>query len=343
MRNILVGATAAMTLLGAAVLATAHAQDDKSNSAAPEGKGTQRGPASGESERAKQPQAPSPKAERRDDGSGKGAQGSQDRPQPKATQQQQRQPDRDQSKTTQPQHQENDRPKAAQQQQQRDRDRAKATEQQDKDRPKATQQQRKDDQPKAAEGKDRPDAKGERARTQVTEQNRRSAGDRIRQTRVERVQRSRINVNVNIGARIPRSVRLHVMPVVIYDVAPAYRGYSYVLLDDDTILIVDSATYEIIDVIPAGSLRADLPGRSLILSAEQTRFVFSSVPRDRTADVRVRLALGAEVPRSVELLAFPEEVTGRIGELSRYRYVVAEGDVVVVDPNDHAVVLVISN
>ena len=307
MRNILVGATAAMTLLGAAVLATAHAQDDKSKSAAPEGKGTQRGPASGESERAKQPPTPSPKAERRDDGSGKGAQGNQERPQPKATQQQ-RQPDRDQPKTTQPQQQEKDRPKAAQQQQQqRDRDRAKATEQRDKDRPKATQQQRKDDQPKAAEGKDRPDAKGERVRTQVTEQNRRSAGDRIRQTRVERVQRSRINVNVNIGARIPRSVRLHVLPVVIYDVAPAYRGYSYVLLDDDTILIVDAATYEIIDVIPAGSLRADLPGRSLTLSAEQMRFVFSSVPRDRTADVRVRLALGAEVPRSVELLAFPEE------------------------------------
>ena len=56
--------------------------------------------------------------------------------------------------------------------------------------------------------------------------------------------------------------------------------------------------YTIIDVIPAGSQRADSPSRpQLALSADQMRFIFASVPKDRTANVRVRLALGAEAPR----------------------------------------------
>jgi hypothetical protein len=55
----------------------------------------------------------------------------------------------------------------------------------------------------------------------------------------------------------------------------------------------------------------------------------------------VRLALGAEVPRDVELLAFPEDVVERVPAVRRYRYVVTENDIVIVDPDDHAVALVI--
>ena len=71
------------------------------------------------------------------------------------------------------------------------------------------------------------------------------------------------------------------------------------------------------------------------------RFIHARVSKDRQADVRVRLALGAEVPRVFELLAFPGEVVARIPEVERYRYVVAENDVVIVDPTDRGVVLVI--
>jgi hypothetical protein len=363
MKYMLVGATAAMALLGSAVLATAHAQDERSKGPAPDGKGVQRGPTSGESERAKEP--PRQRSGQRDDRPAGTPRTDQDRPQPKATQQQ-RPPDRDQPRTGQQRQQEKDQPKAAQQErqdrdrqkatrqedrerqkvqrEQQDRDRAKAAEQRDRDRPKATEQQRPDkDRPRTTEGKDRPDAKGERVRTQVSEQNRRSAGDRIRKTRVERVQRSRINVSIDIGATLPRSVRLYALPVVIYEVAPAYRGYRYVVLEDDTILIVDARTYVIVDVIPAGTERADVPRRHLTLSTEEMRFVSANVRRERTADVRVRLALGAEVPRGVELLVFPDTVTDRVGELARFRYIVAEDDVVIVDPDDRGVVLVIGD
>ena len=114
------------------------------------------------------------------------------------------------------------------------------------------------------------------------------------------------------------------LPATIVSFAPAYRGYSYVLLEDETIVIVEPRTYVIVDVMPAGTQRADRPGRTqLTLSPEQTRFIYTTVPKDRTANVSVRLALGAEVPRDVELLAFPAEVTARVPEVSRYRYIVS--------------------
>ena len=59
------------------------------------------------------------------------------------------------------------------------------------------------------------------------------------------------------------------------------------------------------------------------------------------ADVRIRLALGAEVPRSAELHAFPDAVLDRVPKLRDFRFVVVERDVVVVDPRDRGVAMVI--
>jgi hypothetical protein len=59
------------------------------------------------------------------------------------------------------------------------------------------------------------------------------------------------------------------------------------------------------------------------------------------ADVRVRLALGAEVPRSVELHDFPVVVLDRVPQLRDFRFVVVERDIVVVDPHDRGVAMVI--
>ncbi len=81
----------------------------------------------------------------------------------------------------------------------------------------------------------------------------------------------------------------------------------------------------------------------LSLSQEQMRFISANVPREPRANVRVRLALGAEVPRNVELLAFPNEVIAQVPELEGYSYIVAENDIVIVDPRERGVALVISD
>jgi hypothetical protein len=49
---------------------------------------------------------------------------------------------------------------------------------------------------------------------------------------------------------IPRTIHLYRLPARIVKYAPQYRGYDYILVDDD-ILIVDSRTHRIVAVIPA--------------------------------------------------------------------------------------------
>jgi hypothetical protein len=349
MRYLLIGAAAAMALVGAAAIGNAQTQDDKGKGPAAEGKGPgsagpQREPDTGKGERS-QPKS-TEKAEPR-----RGAEKDSGKNEPRTTQQ----PPKDQPKSTLGSQPDKDQPKSATQPQQ-GKDQEKSTQQHGpgKDQPKSTESpQQGKDRAKAASpqqqlGKEpqestkgtdqKPDA-----RVQVSEQQR--TGVRERLTKESRIERTKIKVSVNVGATIPRSVRLHTLSVAIVSFAPAYRGYSYIVLEDETICIVDERTYLIVDVIPPGSQHADRPDRAQpTLSAEQTRFIFANVPKGRATNVRVRLALGVEVPRGVELLAFPADVLRRLPEMGRYRYIVAgsDGDVVIVDPNDNAVVLVIN-
>lgn len=72
----------------------------------------------------------------------------------------------------------------------------------------------------------------------------------IKQRIVERnVKPVRVNFSVNVGSVVPRTVVLYDLPVEIVEIAPAYRGYKYVLADDDTLLVIDPDTWEIVDVI----------------------------------------------------------------------------------------------
>ena len=332
-------AAATVALVGAATLASAQAPDDKGKDppaegkgSAQDGKGMQRERGRDQPKATEQPEKARPKATEQPGRDRPKATEQPDRDRPKATER----PDRDRPKATE--RPDKDRPKATEQP---DRDRPKATERPDRDRPKATERPDKD-RPKATErpDKDRPKATEQQpgtkdgARVRVSDQDRRTVRERLTRTKVEK---TRINVSVNIGSPIPRTVRLRPLPAAIFTVAPVYRGHSYIVLEDETIVIVDARTYVIIDVIPAGTQRV-----ALALSADQMHFIYTRVPKDRTADVRVRLALGAEVPRNVELLPFPGEVVARIPEVGRYRFVVAADDVVIVDPSDHSVVLVIN-
>lgn len=348
MRYLLVGAAAAMALVGAAAIGNAQTQDDKGKGPAAEGKGPgsagpQREPDTGKGERS-QPKS-TEKAEPR-----RGAEKDSDKNEPRTTQQ----PPKDQPKSTLGSQPGKDQPKSATQPQQ-GKDQEKSTQQHGpgKDQPKSTESpQQGKDRPKAASpqqvGKEPQEStKGtdqkQGARVQVSEQQR--TGVRERLTKESRIERTKIKISVNVGATIPRSVRLHTLPVAIVAFAPAYRGYSYIVLEDETICIVDERTYLIVDVIPPSSQHADRPDRAqLTLSAEQTRFIFANVPKGGMTNVRVRLALGVEVPRDVELLDFPADVLQRLPELGRYRYIVAgrDSDVAIVDPNDNAVVLIIN-
>jgi hypothetical protein len=165
---------------------------------------------------------------------------------------------------------------------------------------------------------------------------------------LHRISRKEFGGNVRIGGHVNRRHRLYYLTPALLAFAPIYYGYRYLVVDDD-ICIVDPESYAIVDVIPAsGQYAGSEPyggGGSrpqLALSSEDMHFIYASVPKDRMADVRIRLALGAEVPGRVELQDFPGGVVDRVPQVQAFRYIVVENDVVIVDPNDRAVALVIT-
>jgi hypothetical protein len=205
-------------------------------------------------------------------------------------------------------------------------------------------EQRREVQGKEQRTTQRPDqdaARQDVKRVQASDEQRSRVRERLfREHRADRNRdRDRIRgIRPIVGVHIPRRHRLHRLPVWVIEYAPIYRNYSYVWIED-TICIVDPATYVVVDVLPAYSQRAEI--RDLTLTPQQMRFVYAEVPKDTSVDVRIRLALGAEIPRDVALYTFPDHVLARIPKLESYRYVVVDDDVAIVDPADHAVVLVI--
>jgi hypothetical protein len=67
---------------------------------------------------------------------------------------------------------------------------------------------------------------------------------------LKRVERTNINFNINVGTVVPRTIGLVPLPASIVAVVPAYRGYLYIVVGDE-LLIVHPSTYEIVAVIPA--------------------------------------------------------------------------------------------
>jgi hypothetical protein len=68
-----------------------------------------------------------------------------------------------------------------------------------------------------------------------------------------RVAQSDININLRVGARIPRD-RLHIRPLplpqTVVEVEPRWRGYDYFLVGNE-IVVVEPNTFEIVAIIPA--------------------------------------------------------------------------------------------
>ena len=78
------------------------------------------------------------------------------------------------------------------------------------------------------------------------------------------------------------------------------------------------------------------------LTEDQIALVRDSIPRDfPQADVRLRLALGAELHHDVELYEFPALLLDRIPKLRDYRFLVVEDQIVIVDPRERSIALVI--
>ena len=146
------------------------------------------------------------------------------------------------------------------------------------DRPAAAGGDSTSDRPNRAESSDKPDQKSATKKSEGTNKDAKSAekpgdsmskdgksGDKPKQARVdikpeqktvikqtivrENIRPQKIDVQVRVGVRIPQSVVLYSLPPTIIEIYPAYRPYKFVMVDDNTILVIDPTDWEIVDVI----------------------------------------------------------------------------------------------
>jgi hypothetical protein len=224
----------------------------------------------------------------------------------------------------------------------RDNDRQKsARDREDNQRRQADDNQRRGDrdQRQQAQG-----GKGNETRVNISEQQRTSIHEKLSSHREARV--SNVNFSINVGTRVPRSVHLSALPADVVSIVPQYRGYRYFIGPSDRIVIIQPSTLEIVEVIDvsSGPRRTGPVTASLELTPAQVSLIFDRIELSRYhADVNVNLALGAEIPSRVELYEFPQDVVSDVPELRRYRFVVVNREVVVVDPAKRDVVRVLKH
>ena len=65
-----------------------------------------------------------------------------------------------------------------------------------------------------------------------------------------KVESTKLNVSVSIGTRIPASVHIYPLPVQVIEVYPEWRGFSYILVGDQ-IVIISPRTHEIVAILDA--------------------------------------------------------------------------------------------
>ncbi len=70
----------------------------------------------------------------------------------------------------------------------------------------------------------------------------------IKQTNVQPVRD--VNFSIAVGTVVPRSVSLHPLPPAVIEVYPQWRGYRFVLVEDE-IVIIEPSSYKIVAVIDA--------------------------------------------------------------------------------------------
>jgi hypothetical protein len=212
----------------------------------------------------------------------------------------------------------------------------------------AEQQRRIEERPRTSEHGYTEPTRAERGNAryaELREARRRLSGEQRQKLRAAfDLQRGRVEharFDWHVGHRVPRNVRLYPVPSDVIAVIPYYRDYRYFVVGDE-ICIVDPRTYEVVDVIDEGYPIPRPQTARLSLSPGQIAVVRDSIPRDfPETGIHLRMALGAEIPDDVMLHEFPAIVVDRAPQLQNYRFLLTADQIVIVDPRDRSIALVL--
>jgi hypothetical protein len=155
-----------------------------------------------------------------------------------------------------------------------------------------------------------------------------------------------VNFSVRVGTVVPASVRLVPLPSEIVEIVPQYRGYGFVVVEDE-IVIVQPRTHEIVAVLPYSgggtASRTESSSTRLSLSNDQRQVIRRQViTRETTAQVPGSdLVIGETLPDAVVIREFPTTVYTEVPTIRSYRYIQRGGEVYVVNPGDRRIIDVI--
>lgn len=221
----------------------------------------------------------------------------------------------------------------------------------------------KDDNERSAQSKDEGSKADRKDRDQASDRSDGAAKNvQITADKRDRVQSSlrdvnikhetKVDVNISIGSRAPRTWAFVPVPVAVVELVPEYRGYVVAYVEDDYV-ICDPDTYEVVAVLPASGSGYASTGRS---SGEAgmggqctTSLTLSNSDRDAILDAvemndeieASDVTVGWSVPSDVELRALPRSIVDRSAALDGCRYIVVDGQIALVNPDQNEVVLLI--
>jgi len=157
---------------------------------------------------------------------------------------------------------------------------------------------------------------------------------------------SRSNISVSIGANVPRSVHVYDVPDDVIAVYPDFRGDKFVVVEDE-IVIIEPESRRIVATLPRSGPHATtgraVPGDRIEFSAGERRTIRTIVMREPSCryEPRIDFTIGIPLPSAVKICEFPEEVLAEVPEARRYRFMVRDDEIVVVDPDERRVVEII--
>ncbi|MDB5636594.1 MAG: putative exported protein of unknown function [Bradyrhizobium sp.] len=185
------------------------------------------------------------------------------------------------------------------------------------------------------------DQSPERGRTSsatVNDDQRRQIAERLRQERS--ASNENINIRINVGERLPPSVRPRPLPTDIVRIAPQYRDYEYTVIDD-RVAIVDPRTREVVDYIEEPGSVAETTSRfdrGRVFITREQREIFRQAAQ-RTTTVGSNSSSGGS--SCLTLQPVPEDLVRSNPELASYRYLAIGDQIVLVDPNQQKIVQLI--
>ena len=176
----------------------------------------------------------------------------------------------------------------------------------------------------------------------VNDDQRRQVVDQLRRDRA--VTSQNLNIQVNVGTRLPPNVQARRLPSDIVRIMPQYRDYDYTVIDN-RVAIIDPRGREVVEILDDGPGYGGTAayGRDRIVISDDTRTRFRELVRSSSTTVGSTSPSGGGTSASncLSLQPVPEELARTHPELSSYRYLAIGDQVVLVDPQQQKIVQVI--